>query len=251
MSATETDTALTELDHDCLPHLSVNAVIFGAHAGALKVLLMQSAGTGTWSLPGGYVRRIESINDAAARMIRERTGLADTVLRQFYTFGTPDRGEAVVAHALRAMGIEAPADHWVLGRVVSVGYVALVDSSRAQVVPDAWTRAHAWWDLAERPALILDHDDMVARALEWVRAQLDDLPLGANLLPVAFTMPELQRLYETVLDRPLDRRNFQKRMLELGLVERLPDQRIGRRRKPTYVYRWANPDVARGSARAG
>jgi hypothetical protein len=137
------------------------------------------------------------------------------------------------------MGIEAPADHWVLGRVVSVGYVALVDSSRAQVTPTAFTRAIDWWELSARPPLIIDHDEMVDRALAAVRAQIDDLPAVSHLLPDGFTMPELQRLHETVLGRALDRRNFQKRMLELGLVERLPDLRVGGRRKPTYMYRWA------------
>ncbi len=239
MSAVDFSNLLVELDRDCLPHLSVNSVIFGAHAGALKVLLMQSQGTGDWSLPGGYVRREESIDDAATRVLREMTGLSDTALRQFHTFGGPARGEAVVANALRAMGVDAPHDHWVLGRVVSVGYVAVVDSSRATVAPNAWTRSVEWWDLAERPALIIDHDEMVARALMAVRSQIDDLPLEANLLPASFTMPELQKLHETVLGRTLDRRNFQKRMLELGLVERLPDHRIGGRRKPTYMYRWA------------
>ena len=217
----------------------MNGVIFGAHGGSLKVLLMESAGTGRWCLPGGYVRWDESIDDAAARMLREMAGLSGAAFRQFQTFGGPLRGEAVVADALRAMGIDAPSDHWVLGRVVSVGYVALVNTSRAQVSPNAWTRAIEWWDLNERPALIIDHDAMVDRALVAVRSQIDDLSVDANLLPAAFTMPELQQLHETVLGRALDRRNFQKRMLELGLVERLPDLRIGGRRKPTYVYRWA------------
>lgn len=239
MSPVDLSNLLAELDRDYLPHLSVNGVIFGAHEGELKVLLMQSEGTGTWSLPGGYIRRDESIDDAAARVVREMSGLSGTLLRQFHTFGGPARGEAVVADALRAMGVDAPHDHWVLGRVVSVGYVAVVDASRAQVAPSAWARAIEWWDLTERPPLIIDHDEMVARALVAVRSQIDDLPLDANLLPDAFTMPELQKLHETVLGRALDRRNFQKRMLELGLVERLPDHRVGGRRKPTYMYRWA------------
>ena len=242
MTVVDFSNIFAELDRDCLPHLSVNGVIFGAHGGALKVLLMESAGTGTWSLPGGYVRRDESIDDAAARMLHEMAGLSGTPLRQFQTFGGPARGEAVVADALRAMGNEAPPDHWVLGRVVSVGYVALVDSSRAQITPNAWTRSIEWWNLNQRPPLIIDHDEMVERALVAVRSQIDDLPIDANLLPAAFTLREQQRLHETVLGRSLDRRNFQKRMLELGLVERLPDLRIGGRRKPTYVYRRATRD---------
>jgi ADP-ribose pyrophosphatase YjhB (NUDIX family) len=239
MRTTDFSNLLTELDRDYVPHLSVNSVIFGTHGGTLTVLLLESAGTGTWSLPGGYVRRDEAVDDAAARMLTEMTGLTGTALRQFHTFGGPSRGEAVVADALRAMGIDAPPAHWVLGRVVSVGYVALVDSASAQVAPNAWTRSIAWCDVTQLPPLIIDHGEMVTRALDAVRAHVDDLPRDANVLPAAFTMPELQKLHETVLGRPLDRRNFQKRMLDLGLVERLPDHRTGGRRKPTYVYRWA------------
>ena len=248
MSPAEVEALLAKLDRESLPNVSVNGVIFGLDGDArLAVLLMQAAGGDAWSLPGGYVRRDESVDDAAARMVRERTGLDHTVLRQFHAFGATNRGEAAVAEAINAFGIAIPSDHWILGRVLSVGYVALVDVSRAQVVPDTWTRAFGWWHVPERPALIMDHYEMVERALGAVRAQLDDLPLGATLLPAAFTMPELQRVYEAVLGRSLDRRNFQKRMMELRLVERLPDQRIGRRRKPAYVYRWTGGASATGA----
>ena len=239
MSTADYSSILAELDRDYVPHLSVNGVIFGADAGALKVLLMQSTGTGTWSLPGGYVRRDESVDDAAARVLIEMAGLSGAALRQFHTFGGPTRGEAVIADELRAMGVEAPPEHWALGRVVSIGYVAVVDATQAHVTHNAWSRAVAWCDVTARPPLIIDHDEMVDRALATVRARIDDLSLEGALLPAAFTMPELQRLHETVLGRALDRRNFQKRILELGLVERLPDLRVGGRRKPTYMYRWA------------
>lgn len=233
-----------ELDRDYLPHLSVNGVIFGAHAGALKVLLMRWFNLDARGVPGGYVRRGEDIDAAAARMVREHTGLEDVFLRQFHTFGQADRGEAMSDSALRARGVEVSTGHWAFGRVVSVGYVALVDFSRARVVPDAFTTEYDWWDVQALPPLMLDHDAMVERALTALRAQVDALPLGATLLPGAFTMPELQRLYETVLGRPLDRRNFQNRVLGLGLVERLPGQRPSHVSRPTYLYRWTGRGVA-------
>jgi ADP-ribose pyrophosphatase YjhB (NUDIX family) len=240
MPAVDLSQIFAELDRDYLPYLSVNGVIFGANAGALKVLLMQSAGTGTWSLPGGYIRRTESVDAAAARVVSETTGLTGTVLRQFHTFGGPARGEAVVADGLRELGVAVPYGHWVLGRVVSVGYVALVDASQAQVTPNAFSRAIEWCDVSACPPLIIDHDEMVERALAAIRAQIDEIAMTTNALPAAFTMPELRQLHETVLGRELDRRNFQKRMLETGLVERLADLRVGGRRKPTFTYRWAN-----------
>jgi ADP-ribose pyrophosphatase YjhB (NUDIX family) len=232
-----------DLDRDCLPHLSVNGVVFGAHAGALQVLLIRWAAVGQWALPGAYVRRDEGVDEAAARMVHEHVGLRDAALQQFHTFGARDRVGAALAAGFRALGVEPPPGHWALGRVVSVGYVALVDASQARAEPpplsQPLTPEYAWWDVAARPALMLDHDAMVELALARVRARLDDLPLGATLLPGAFTMSELQRLYETVLGRSLDRRNFQKRILDLGLVDRLPDQRTGGRHRPPQLYRWA------------
>lgn len=230
-------------DRDHLPHLSVNGVIFGADAGTLKVLLLRWLDLDTWGLPGGYVGRDEDVDAAAARMVREVTGLAGVYLRQFHTFGAARRGAAPAdAAALRARAPDLPAEHWIYGRVVSVGYVALVDAAGARVAPEpasaTMTSAYAWVDVAARPRLLLDHGAMVDRALAALRARLDALPLGVTLLPGAFTMPELQRLYETVLGRPFDRRNFQKRALELGLVERLPGQRVSRTSRPLNLYRW-------------
>ncbi len=238
MTSAELTRLFAALDRDYLPHLSVNGVIFGADGGALKVLLMRWLDGASWCLPGGYVRRDEGVDEAAARMVRERTGLEGVFLRQFHTFGQIGRGEAEGAAALRARGAEPPPGHWAISRVVSVAYVALVGAVQAPAPPDPAMGACAWWDASARPALLLDHEAMVAQALSALRARLDELPLGDTLLPAAFTMPELQRLYETVLGRPLDRRNFQKRMLELGLVARLPAQRPSRASRPANLYRW-------------
>jgi 8-oxo-dGTP diphosphatase len=233
-----------ELDRDHLPHLSVNGVVFGAEAGQLKVLLMRWLGLAEWELPAGYIRRDEDLDAAAARMVREQTQLERVFLTQFHAFGRADRGEATIAERLREQGIDVPAGHWMFGRVVSVGYVALVDAARARVVPSALADEYQWWRVGALPRLTLDHGEMVERALAALRAQLDDLPLGETLLRDEFTMAELQRLYETVLGRSLDRRNFQSRMLDLGLVERLPEPRPSRVSRPTFVYRWS------GDARA-
>ncbi len=235
-SRTNVSTFLEELDRDHLPHLSVNGVIFGAHDGVLKVLTMRWRDLPQWGLPGGYVRRTEDVDRAAARMVRDHVGLAGVYLRQFHTFGGAKRIPSGWPASLRRnLGRQ---DHWAFGRVVSVGYVALVDFTRARVTPDESTSEYAWRTLAELPRLVLDHREMVDRALVALRDGIDSLPLGASLLPGAFTMPELQRLYETVLGRPLDRRNFQNRMLGLGLVERLPEPRPSRVSRPTYLYRW-------------
>lgn len=249
MASVDFPALFAELDRDHLPHLSVNGVVFGAEAGRLTVLLMRWLGLAEWGLPAGYVRRDEDLDAAAARMVREQTQLEGVFLTQFRAFGRADRGEATIAERLRERGIDVPAGHWMFGRVVSVGYVALVDAARARVVPPALADEYRWWSVGALPRLTLDHGEMVERALAALRAQLDDLPLGETLLPGEFTMTELQRLYETVLGRAFDRRNFQSRVLDLGLVERLPEPRPSRVSRPTFVYRWVGhaPGAPRAS----
>jgi 8-oxo-dGTP diphosphatase len=235
-----------------LPHHVVDCVIFGFHAGALKILLLQWKHLGRWSLPGGPIRLDESIDAAASRVLEARTGLADLFLRQFHTFGGARRGEAALRPVMDAMGIRAGADFWLTGRVVSTGYYALVDFSQAVPAPDFFSEACRWWDVDERPPLLFDHDEMVAAALRTLRSQLDHGRVGGNLLPETFTMSELQRLHEAVLGRRLDRRNFQKRMLELGVVERLPERKFGGAHRAPYLYRFAEPraEGAPGAAAA-
>lgn len=231
---------LARADRDFLPHLSVDCTIFGCEAGELRVLLLRWKHLDRWSLPGGFVRRDESVDDAAARVLRERTGLEDVFLRQFHAFGGTGRHEDAGIPALEAMGVAVARDHWLVSRVVSIGYFALVDLARAAATPDQLTVECRWWPVAGRPALMFDHDDIVAHALDTLRARIDALPL-AHLLPGTFTMPELQRLHETVLGRRLDRRNFQKHVLELGVLERLPERRTGVAHRAPYLYRFVAP----------
>ena len=230
---------LARPDPAFLPHVSVDCVVFGFDGGDLQVLLVQWKHLGRWSLPGGHVRRDETLDEAAARVLRQRTGLDRVYLQQFHAFGGIARGEGVLRTLAEALGVGMTADHWAADRVVSVGYLALVNFARATPAPDATSDACRWWDVRERPPLVMDHDAIVERALETLRAQVHYLPVGASLLPERFTMPELQRLHEAVLGRALDRRNFQKRMLELGIVERLPERKTGGAHRAPWLYRFA------------
>jgi hypothetical protein len=229
---------LTRVDPALLPHVSVDCAVFGFHAGELKILLLKWKHLGGWSLPGGHVRRDETLDCAAERVLRERTGLDRIYLRQFHTFGGTDRGEGVLRTLATAMGTEMPERHWMAERVVSVGYLALVNFAEATPTPDPLSDECRWWDVREHPALLLDHDAVAAKALQTLRTEARYLPLGLNLLPETFTMPELQRLYEAVLGRPLDRRNFQKRVLDLGFVERLAERKTGVAHRAPYLYRF-------------
>jgi ADP-ribose pyrophosphatase YjhB (NUDIX family) len=226
-------------DREYLPHLTVDCAILGFHAGELKVLLLRWKHSASWSLPGGFVRRDEPLDRAAERVLRERTGLDRIYLRQFHAFGGTDRHEEALLPALEALGVTVPRDHWLVSRVVSIGYVALVDFAEATPNPDFLSEECRWWDLYDHPRLLFDHEEVVQRALETVRDRLDSEVIASKLLPDHFTMPELQRLYETVLGRPLDRRNFQKRILDRGLVERLPERKAGGAHRAPFLYRFA------------
>ena len=228
-------------DRAFLPHLSVDCAILGFHDGELKVLLLRWRGSESWSLPGGFVRQDEPLDEAAARVLRERTGLDRIYLQQFHAFGATDRREGGLQPAFEALGVQVPADHWLLSRVVAVGYVALVDFAEATPTHDSYAEECRWWDLHQRPSLLFDHDLIVDRALATVRRELESAPIAASLLPAKFTMPQLHKLYETLLGRPLDRRNFQKWIRERGLVERLDERRVGSANRAPYLYRFATP----------
>jgi 8-oxo-dGTP diphosphatase len=221
-------------DQYFLPHLSLDCVIFGFHENQLKVLLLEWKDTHRWCLPGGFIYRDEHIDDAAVRILKLRTGLSHIYLQQFYTFGDPARDR-------KKHGIKAPAgikSSWLMERFVTVGYWALVEFSKVKPAADEFSASCKWWEVDSIPNLILDHNNIAGKALQSLRMNLNDYPLGRDLLPQKFTMPELQRLYETILGKSLDRRNFQKKILSLGILERLKERKQGGAYKAPYLYRF-------------
>lgn len=218
-----------------LPHLSIDNVIFGFHNNQLKVLLLEWTENGRWCLPGGFILKDEHIEDAAIRVLRSRTGLDNIYLNQFYTFGDPfrERGKH---------GILAPkwikARSWFMDRFITIGYWALVEFSKVVPKPDVFSAQCTWWDIDKVPELILDHNNILDKALESLRRHLNDYPVGKDLLPQKFTMPELQRLYETILGKKLDRRNFQKKILALDIVQRLDERKMGGAHKAPFLYKF-------------
>ncbi len=222
-----------------IPHISVDCVILGYHANQLNVLLNKWKDAEVWSLPGGYVERNESVDTAAHRVLWERTGVDKLFLQQFYTFGDPDRiNMNRRLNRLPVLFQEGGKElhNWMAERFISIGYYALVEYSKVSPRPDHLSVESRWWDIHDLPALIFDHDRIISHALHAVRLQLKYQPVGLSLLPEKFTLPELQKLYETILSRKLDRRNFQKKMLSLGILRRLPERKtIGPHRSP-FLY---------------
>ncbi len=223
-----------------LPGLAMDAVIFGFHQNQLKILLLEYHNTGLFALPGGFIKDDENLNEAADRMVTERTGLKEVYLEQFYVFGNRDRHHKdTLRTILKGNGLTVTDDHWLLRRFVSVGYYALIDFTKAVPIPDAFSDSCDWYDLGSLPPLILDHRHIVAKALETLQTHLDRKLIGFNLLPETFTMGELQNLYETILGHKLHRTGFQRKMLSLGVLERIAKKWTGGAHKAPYLYRFS------------
>jgi 8-oxo-dGTP diphosphatase len=187
------------------PSLTADCVVFGvtfeSGGPALRVLLIERGEQpfeGAMALPGGFVHIDETIDDAARRELREETGLGDVFLEQLYTFGALDRDPR--------------------GRVVSVAYYALVNLADHSVQSGTDARAARWLPVQDARGLAFDHDAVLAIALERLRAKVRYQPIGFEMLPERFTLSQLQALYEAVLGEPLDKRNFRKRFLAMGLL---------------------------------
>lgn len=220
-----------------VPSLSVDCVIFGFHENQLKVLLLKIKNAKEWALPGGFILKNEDVNESAKRVLKERTGLSEIFLQQFNVFGEPKRSDANFhRRILKKTGIELRDNHWLLRRFVTIGYYALVEYSYVNARPDNFSDQCAWRDINDLPELMMDHREILNKALEILRRDLNYHPLGYNLLPEKFTMPELQKLYETILDKKLDRRNFQRKILSYGILNRLKEVKKGVAHKAPYLY---------------
>ena len=181
--------------------LTVDCVVFGLDEGGLKVLLIErdlEPFAGSWALPGGFVRVDETLEAAARRELAEETGLTRVFLEQLYTFGDVRRDPR--------------------GRVVSVAYYALVNLADHSVQAATDARDAAWVAVDALPRLAFDHAAITEQALRRLQAKVRYQPIGFELLPAKFTLGQLQRLYETVLERALDKRNFRKKVLSLGIL---------------------------------
>ncbi len=233
-----------------LPHLSIDCVIFGYKNKALKVLLSKlKYGQGRWALPGGYILKTEGIDAAASRILRDWTGLADIYLEQFRVFGeagriTDSSHREVVESVLPKHDPErydAETIAWMTSRFVCIGYYALVDINQVHPRSGEFDEYLDWRNVDDLPKMTYDHADIIASALASLRQSLDQKLIGFNLLPETFTMKEVQELYEAVYDKPFPMNNFQKKILDLGILERLEKKFTGAANKAPYLYRFVKP----------
>jgi ADP-ribose pyrophosphatase YjhB (NUDIX family) len=227
--------------HYFLMNVSVINVIFGYHEKLLKVLLQRPAGTDKWLLPIGYVRRIETIEEAASRTIEARTKLKNLNLKQFKTFGKQTIwDEHLLTPILTSWDPDAKLDstNWLLDNFVSIGYYTLTEFSKVEPSGEYLNEECKWWEIFNIPEMMFEHRNIISEALNALRIDLSFLPIGMELLPQKFTLPEIHRLYETILNRKLDYRNFSKKLIAAGIIIKLNEKRnIGAHCSPgLYVF---------------
>lgn len=216
------------------PSVTVDIILFTFHEDRLKVLLIRRSHAPfaeRWALPGGFVNIDEDLEEAARRELNEETNVSDVYLEQLYTFGDPDRDPR--------------------GRVITVAYFALLSNdqvSRLQIRGASDVGEAAWWDIYTLPELAFDHARILHYAVQRLRWKLEWTALGFLLLPAEFTLSELQRVYETVLHEPLDKRNFRRKMLAADVLEETGNLREGDHR-PAKLYRFTAKAIELEQAR--
>ncbi|OZI08820.1 DNA mismatch repair protein MutT [Siphonobacter sp. BAB-5385] len=196
--------------------LALDSIIFGFDGEGLKVLLVKRGiEAETWSLMGGWLQPNESLEDAACRIVFDLTGLTNVYLEQLYAFGNPTRDP--------------------ITRTVSVAYFSLIKIDEFEGTLSSTFQAR-WFSIYELPPLLFDHGDMVDLALKRLRYKAAQHPIGFELLPEKFTIPQLQKLYEAIYNTEFDKRNFSRKILSTNLLTKLDEKQKGYSRRGAYLY---------------
>jgi ADP-ribose pyrophosphatase YjhB (NUDIX family) len=198
--------------------VAVDCIIFGFDGKEIQALLIKrdfEPEKGKWSLMGGFVTQNESTDEAAIRILHQLTGLHNIYMEQLYCFSDVKRDSA--------------------GRVISIAYFALINiqSYLGQLEPEHEAQ---WFPLNRMPQLIFDHQDMVAKAQQRLQEKVSNHPIGFELLPGKFTLPQLQNLYEAIYESTLDKRNFKRKILSLGILNKLEEKEKESSRKGAFYY---------------
>jgi 8-oxo-dGTP diphosphatase len=200
--------------------VAVDCIIFGFDGQELKLLLIKRGfppAQGEWSLMGGFLKKDESLDNAAARVLAKLTGLKDVYLEQLYSYGEVNRD---------------PGE-----RVISAAYFALIkiDDYDKELIRKYNAK---WFPINDFPKLIFDHNEMVNRALKRLRRKAQSQPIGFELLPKKFTIPQLQRLYEAIFQKDFDKRNFRKKILGFEVLRKFDEKDKKRSKKGAFLYQF-------------
>jgi len=198
--------------------IAIDCIIFGFDGEQLKGLFIKRSfepEIGKWSLMGGFVRKDEAVNEAAARVLKELTGLSDIYMEQLHCYGNVHRDP--------------------VERVISIAYFALINIADHSEELSAEHNAK-WFSLKKIPALIFDHKQFVLNAKERLQQKIANHPIGFALLPAKFTLQQLQGLYEAIYETSFDKRNFTKKILSLGILQKLEEKEKTSSRKGAFYY---------------
>ncbi len=202
--------------------VAVDCIVFGYDIldKEIKLLLIKRSlepSKGKWSLAGGFVKGKESLDEAASRILRKLTGLEKIYLKQSYSFGEVERDPGA--------------------RVISIAYFALIAIRDISKELAEQNGAH-WRSISGLPELIFDHSEMVKKALTDLQNQIKVKPVGFELLPEKFTLVQLQDLYEAIYRKSVDKRNFRKKILSMGILEKLDEKEKETSKKGAYYYKF-------------
>lgn len=229
-------------------HISIDCVIFGYEDSKIKVLLSKLKFKGDfYDLHSGFVKLDEDVDDAAKRILEDRTGITNIYLEEFKVFGKANRKNKEFLDSLIQMNYfdetevaslkSGFAYEWFTNRFVSIGYYSLVNIKKVKPKLTAIDESIEWYDVNDVPELIMDHNEVLVEALKSLKEDIDKKFNAFNLLPTTFTMNEIQDIYETIFDRTYTRSNFQKKILEMDVLERLEKKFTGAKNKAPYLYR--------------
>lgn len=218
------------------PNVSVDCVVFGFHEEQLKVLIIeQKAGEKNaliqHALPGDLVLQNEDLDEAASRVLKELTSLEGIYLKQFHAFGHPDRVRNVKDQEWLRSFRDSPES-----RVITIAYYSLVKMEDYEPSAASFAGKAVWEDIHAIPQLAFDHNAILNTAYEALKEEILQKPIGFELLPEKFTLSQLQRLYEVVLDLELDKRNFRKKLKKMDQVVPLNEKQTGVLHKPAQLF---------------
>jgi 8-oxo-dGTP diphosphatase len=206
---------------EVIKNISIDCVIFGFENSTLEVLLIKRAiqpEKGMWALPGGFIKKNELVEDAAQRILEVTTGVKNIYLEQTAIFDEVDR--------------------YPLWRVFTIAHFALISPENYALSPGIDTSEVSWFKLHDLPKLPFDHVQIIKAALKKLQSRVRIKPIGFELLPEKFTLPQLQKLYEEILDKKIDKRNFRKKLLKMNLLKRLPEKDKSNIRRAAYLYKF-------------
>ncbi len=223
--------------HQLNPRISADCVVFGFDFSQLKVLLIEREQVEGFdislSLPGDLIFEDEDLDMAANRILNELTGLNDIFLEQVGAFGNPDRLSKASDKAWLKAVRQKPEE-----RVVTIAYYSLVNMNNYQPQASSFAKTACWIPVHEISELAFDHYTIFQVALKKLKDKIKTQPIGFNLLPEKFTLSQLHKLYEVILGRDLDKRNFRRKMLKLKIVESLDEKQEGVPHKPSQFFKF-------------